>query len=194
MIDIPLFPLPAVLFPDETLPLQIFEPRYLRMVKDSLKTGQGLVLVQSMPDQEPKVPTMPFYSVGCYGEIVDWNPLPNDLLGIELKGQRKVKIYDFRREHDNLYIGQCEYLPDEAAPSIAEKHQLLVQLLKDLQKHPMVETLGLDINYSNAREVSYRLASLLPFTIEEKQLLLEMDDALLRLDAIESMIRELGGQ
>lgn len=194
MVDLPLFPLPVVLFPGTRLPLQIFEPRYLRMVKEAMKNESGFVMVQSLPGKTKSEPSQPFCSVGCYGEIADWHPLPNDLLGIELDGLHKVMIHTHRAEADGLLIGQCEYLAADQQTNVAEKHQALVQLLKDLQKHPMIEMIGLEIDYRNATEVGYKLAEFLPFSPAEKQLLLESDDALLRLDAIQSLLQQLGGK
>jgi len=194
MVDLPLFPLPVVLFPGTRLPLQIFEPRYLRMVKEAMKNESGFVMVQSLSGKAKSEPGQPFCSVGCYGEIADWYPLPNDLLGIELDGLHKVMIHSHRAEADGLLIAQCEYLAADQQTTVAEKHQALVQLLKDLQKHPMIEMIGLDIDYRNATEVGYKLAEFLPFSPAEKQLLLESDDALLRLDAIQSLLQQLGGK
>jgi len=194
MVDLPLFPLPVVLFPGTRLPLQIFEPRYLRMVKEAMKNESGFVMVQSLPGKAKSEPGQLFCSIGCYGEIADWHPLPNDLLGIELDGLHKVMIHTHRAEADGLLIGQCEYLAADQQTNVAEKHQALVQLLKDLQKHPMIELIGLEIDYRNATEVGYKLAEFLPFSPAEKQLLLESDDALLRLDAIQSLLQQLGGK
>ena len=73
------------------------------------------------------------------------------------------------------------------------QHQLLLKLLKDIQKHPMVEMMALDIDFDDASDVGYRLAEFLPFSAEEKQLLLESDSPLARLDAIQTMIQQMGG-
>lgn len=191
MVDLPLFPLPVVLFPGTRLPLQIFEPRYLRMVKEAMQSASGFVIVQTLSEEPVSVSENRFCSVGCYGEIVDWHPLPNGLLGIELDGLCKVMIHSHRQEEDGLLIGQCEYLAADKGISVAEKYQQRVVLLKN---HPMIERMGLDINYEDATDVGYKLAECLPFSPAEKQLLLESDDALLRLDAIQSLLQQLGGK
>ncbi|MBY4678215.1 LON peptidase substrate-binding domain-containing protein [Marinobacterium arenosum] len=194
MQTLPLFPLPTVLYPGGYLPLQIFEPRYLRMVKQCLANSSGFVVVQSIDGlSASEEGRAPFYPVGCYGEIDDWHPLPNDLLGIDLHGQYKVRIHDYRAEQDGLLVGQCEILPAEAPTPVSDRYPQLIRLLQDIQKHPMIQMLGLDIDYQDASEVGYRLAELLPFSGDEKQLLLESDDPLARLDAIKSLIRQLGG-
>jgi len=192
MHSLPLFPLPTLVYPGGLLPLQIFEPRYLRMVKECIKNGTGFVVVQTA-DVEKSGESQAFYKIGCYCEIVDWHPLPNDLLGIDTRGLRKVRIHGHKAESDNLLIGECEYLPVEEPVLMSEQHQLLLKLLKDIQKHPMVEMMALDIDFDDASDVGYRLAEFLPFSAEEKQLLLESDSPLARLDAIQTMIQQMGG-
>jgi len=192
MHALPLFPLPALVYPGGLLPLQIFEPRYLRMIKHCLQAGTGFVIVQTAEQGEDGLAGQ-FFDIGCYCEVADWHPLPNELLGIDVRGLRKVRIHSHQAEPDNLLIGQCEYLPQEPPMLVSDQHQLLLKLLRDIQKHPVIEMMGLDIDYQDATEVGYRLAEFLPFTIEEKQLLLESDSALARLNTIESLIHHLGG-
>lgn len=192
MHSLPLFPLPTLVYPGGLLPLQIFEPRYLRMVKDCIKNQTGFVVVQTSENIAAS-DDGGFYDIGCYCEIADWHPLPDDLLGVDVRGVRKVRIHSHKAEQDNLLIGQCDYLAVEAPSLVGDKHQLLLRLLKDIQQHPMIEMMGLDIDYDDASDVGYRLAEFLPFSSEEKQLLLESESPLARLDAIQSMIRELGG-
>ncbi|MCV6590514.1 MAG: LON peptidase substrate-binding domain-containing protein [Marinobacterium sp.] len=192
---LPLFPLPTLVYPGGLLPLQIFEPRYLRMVKDCLKHGSGFVVIQTVESEHSTQTASEntFYEVGCYCEISDWHPLPGDLLGLEARGLYKVRVHSHHAENDNLLIGQCELLPAELQAQTGEQHQLLKKLMQDVEKHPMIQMLGLDIDYDNASELGYRLAEFLPFSGPEKQLLLESDSAMARLDAIQSLIRELNG-
>lgn len=192
MIELPLFPLPVVLFPGAELPLQIFEPRYLRMVKEVMKSSGGFVIVQSMPTAEHAATRDGFCTVGCYAEIKDWTPLPDNLLGIDVEGINKVRIHSHREESDKLLVGACEHLPEEVHFPVPEKHQSLVQLLQDLNKHPAIQDLGFAVDYNDASDVGKRLAEFLPFEAAEKQLLLETDDALIRLETIHSLIRQIG--
>lgn len=194
MVELPLFPLPVVLYPTTVIPLQIFEPRYLRMVKEALQNQTGFVMVQSLPEDQAKHGQSPFYSVGCYAKVVDWHPQANDMLGIEIEGQFRVRIHNYRSEQDSLLVGQCEPLEEPPKVLVAEKHQTLVRLAKELEEHPMVETFQTDIDYRDAAQVGYLLAELLPFASAEKQLLLESDDPLLRLEAIQSLLQQLETQ
>lgn len=194
MVELPLFPLPVVLYPTTVMPLQIFEPRYLRMVKESLQNQTGFVIVQSLPEERIKDGDRAFCLVGCYARVLDWHPQANDMLGIEVEGQFKVRIHDYRAEKDNLLVAQCEPIEEPSGVLVAEKYQLLVKLAKELEEHPMVETFDIEIDYRDAAQVGYLLAELLPFTPAEKQLLLESDDPLLRLEAIQSLLQQPGGR
>ena len=78
--NIPVFPLGLVALPGTIQNLQIFEPRYIKMVKDCMEQGHGFVIVfqkQIIDNNENEISKK-----GCYVEIIDFNNLPNGLLGI----------------------------------------------------------------------------------------------------------------
>ncbi|NVK43540.1 MAG: LON peptidase substrate-binding domain-containing protein [Oceanospirillaceae bacterium] len=188
MVTLPLFPLPVVLFPGTRMPLQIFEPRYLRMVSDAFKEGHGFVIVQTRPDTEPVDGQTPFYDVGGYGEIVDFSPLPNDRLGIVVHGRRRVRIGQVHAEEDNLLMGQCEWLPDESAEAVPSRFETLQQLLREMIKHPALKPLAGEAEIENAVSLGFRLADWLPFTADDKQELLACEGAGKRLQLIDDAI------
>lgn len=186
--SVPLFPLPVVLFPGAYLPLQVFEIRYRRMVKECLSNASGFVIVQTVGNQDPDG----FYSVGTYGEIFDWHPLPDQMIGIELKGLHKVRVH--RHEvaaEDGLIIGAVEFLTEQRHEKVSPCYEALVQLLKSIRNHPLITMLPFDIDYSDACDVSFRLAEYLPFSAAEKQQMLEMDSAESRLEKVLSLLAEL---
>ena len=78
-----LFPLNSVLFPGCTLPLQIFEQRYLRLIKTCMRDNHGFVVILISVGKEVG-DTPETYSIGTYVEIVDWEMLENGLLGVTL--------------------------------------------------------------------------------------------------------------
>ena len=80
----PIFPLNTIVFPGGYLPLRIFEPRYLEMVKNCLKENSGFGIVLSNNESH--------YSIGTYCKIVDWEQLPDGLLGILTRGKYRFKI------------------------------------------------------------------------------------------------------
>lgn len=188
MDKLPLFPLPVVLFPGSRMPLQIFEPRYLRMVSEAFKHGRGFVIVQTRPDSEPVEGQTPFFDVGGYGEIIDFSPLPNDRLGIVVQGLRRVRIGQVQAEEDNLLIGECEWLEDEAAETVPPRYEPLQQLLREMLKHPALKPLAGETDVANAVSLGFRLADWLPFSADDKQELLACEGAGRRLQLIHDSI------
>lgn len=195
--EIPLFPLGTVLLCGGRLPLQIFEPRYLDLVARCMKTdtGFGVVLIREgsearRPDDDgpPSV-----FDVGTYATIVDFNALANGRLGILCAGGEKFRIHRSWEAADKLLMADVEFLPQERIAAVGEEFRPLVETLRVLVKHPMIQQLALDVDYEDARSVSWRLAELLPLAAETKQSLLQMPLPRERLVEIRRLIAKLRG-
>ena len=96
--NLPVFPLGLVALPGTIQNLQIFEPRYINMVKDCMEQGHGFVIVfqkQIIGNNENEISKK-----GCYVEIIDFNNLPNGLLGITVKSVNKVSIKNLTQLED----------------------------------------------------------------------------------------------
>ena len=196
-VEMPLFPLRVVLFDGGRLPLQIFETRYLDMVGRCMKASEpfGVVLIRAGSDarlgegwQQPDI-----FEVGTEGHIVDFNQLPNGQLGIVVRGGRKFRVLSTREQSDYLLLGKVQYLPPEPELVVGTEHQELVGILKQLTKHPAVEKLGLEIDFSDARSVGARLAELLPIEPEIKQSLLKLQLPRERLAELARLVHKLRG-
>lgn len=185
---LPLFPLPVVLFPGSRMPLQIFEPRYLQMVSDSFRHQSGFVIVQTRVDQAAVNGQTPFYDIGVYGKIIDWDQLPNERLGIVVQGLRRVRIGPVQVQPDNLLLGDCDWLDPETAEPVPALYQPLQQLLRQMLKHPSFAPFAADTDTDDAVVVAYRLADWLPFSAEDKQELLSCDSPVARLKLIHDSI------
>lgn len=196
-VALPLFPLHPVLFPGGRLPLQIFEPRYLDMIRDCMRHGKpfGVVLIRRGADARllAEMPQPEIFDVGTEAHVVDFNQLANGRLGIVVRGGRKFRIRGTWEQDDHLLVGEVEYLPDEPALPIDSGHQELVDILRELIKHPMVEKLGLEIDFSDARSVGWRLAELLPIEPEIKQSLLKLQWPRERLQELTRLVDKLRG-
>lgn len=175
---IPLFPLGTVLFSGGRLPLRIFEPRYTAMISRCLReqAGFGVVLIREGADARlgpnPRQPTI--FNIGTYATIVDFNTLSNGMLGIITRGGPKFRIVDTYESPDRLLMGNVEFLPEERAQAPGAEHAALIEMLRELMQHPLAQKLALDVDYHDARSVSWRLAELLPLEPEIKQGLLQM--------------------
>jgi hypothetical protein len=90
-------------------------------------------------------------------------------------------------------MGSVEYLPEERSASVAAEHAPLVEILRELMKHPLVEKLSLPVDYGDARSVGWRLAELLPLEPEIKQSLLQMNLPRERLTELRRLVEHLRG-
>jgi len=197
-MEMPLFPLRVVLFDGGRLPLQIFETRYLDMVSRCMREGSpfGVVLIRGVgsdarlaPDaQQPEI-----FAVGTEAEIVDFNQLANGRLGIIIKGGRKFRVVSTREQADHLLLGTVEFLPAEPLVAVGHEHEALVEILRELVKHPGVQKLGLEIDFSDARSVGARLAELLPIEPEIKQSLLQLQLPRERLQELTRLVNKFRG-
>ena len=178
LTEIPLFPLRTVLFPGGVLPLRIFEPRYVDMVGSCMRGGHGFGVVLIRNGNEARVSAQDklpeIFDIGTEARIVDFNQADNGLLGIVAQGGRKFRVRETREQKDNLLLGRVEFLPEEPPGELLPEHENLVEVLKELTKHPLVHRLNLDVDFAQARSVSFRLADLLPIEPEIKQSLLQL--------------------
>ena len=108
--NVPIFPLKIVALPGSIQSLQIFEPRYVNMVKNSLKDDSGFVI--AFFEEENSESSVAISKKGTYVKIIDFNNLPNGLLGITVKAEDKVSIKNLCQLEDGLNIGEVEPMID----------------------------------------------------------------------------------
>lgn len=191
---IPLFPLRSVLFPGGRLPLQIFEQRYIDLVSHCMKTdsGFGVCLISKGAETIKPGVRQQVERIGMYARIVDWDQLPNGLLGITVEGRHKFMVQDCWAREDKLLMAtvkfsQEDFLGQPALP-LTDQHQVLAELLQELAAHPLVESLDLDIDFDDRRQLAWRLSELLPVPVHQKQQLLALDDTEERIREIENLV------
>jgi Lon protease-like protein len=191
----PLFPLTVNVLPGAFLPLQIFEPRYIDMVKKSLSNSEGFCIVLSRQDStNQESHSASYYDIATYVEIVDFNPLDNGLLGITVQGKQKIIIEDTWKQDDQLLIGKIKRVhEDDDDPSSDPLYVDLWNMVKEIISHPEIKKLNLELNLDSAVSVGYILASVLPLRPEEKQTILEFDDPRDKLNYLKEIIKRLGG-
>lgn len=181
-VELPLFPLGAVLFPGGPLSLRIFEPRYLGMVSRCMREGHGFGVV--LIDSGSEVGEAQFVAIGTLAEIVDWHRRRDGLLGIEAQGRERFRVVRSRRQADGLYVGDLERLPREPKIAFPEAFEALRGLLRSLLDELSAPYARITPDFDDASWVGYRLAELLPLSGPARQALLELDDPLERLEAL----------
>ncbi len=190
-MEIPLFPLRTVLFPDGPLPLRIFESRYIDMVSRCMKNESPFGVLLIMEGQETGLATT--HEVGTLANITDWYQGSDGLLGVTAVGGRRFRLLSARQQADGLNIGDIEVLAAEpymALPAeYASLRKILESVLDDLGR--LYESL--ERRLDDAVWVTYRLIEILPIELEQKQQFLESSDTRARLKLIDDLINTVRG-
>ena len=123
MRELPIFPLPLVLNPGGELRLRIFEPRYLDMVRDCARsqTGFGICSVLPAPGSDQRG----ICSMGCEAKIVDFDTLPDGLLGIQVVGLERFRMQSLQARDNGLSIAVVDDIPAEPTLVVPAEYGLL---------------------------------------------------------------------
>jgi Lon protease-like protein len=191
---IPVFPLSNfIIFPKTTVPLNIFEPRYIDLFNESMRTNKLVGMIQPKTLNEVQVsPTL--YDIGCLGKITSFKDTDDGRYLIELKGLIRFKIlkeinsshkyrefevdykkfyHDLENKKEELKFSDLELIFKDFK-SLFEKRGFIINW-KDLEKQSLDETIN-------------ALAMASPFSLEEKQVLLEAKNLNMRKDKIAEIL------
>ena len=192
---IPVFPLSNfIIFPNTNVPLNIFEPRYLQMIDDSMKGNRLIGIVQPKKTGDFKKPNL--YEVGCVGKITSFNETEDGRYLIVINGICRYKIIDelindklyreckisFENYKNDLNENKKEEIELSDLKSIFNDLKILFKKQgylinwKDLEKQTVVQTIN-----------TLSMAS--PFSLEEKQMLLETRTLLERNKRLEEILK-----
>jgi uncharacterized protein len=188
--EIALFPLNTVLFPGGPLPLRIFEPRYMDMVRKSLReeTAFGVVLIDGGTESGTLTATA---TVGTSARIADFYSLPDGLLGVTCLGLQKFTLGARRVQSDGLNLGSVEWLEAEQEIELPGEYRHLGQLLRKVLPELGNFYESVTKRFDDATWVGYRLAEILPLSLSDKQYCLELDDPLARLARLSPLIQRV---
>ena len=180
-----------VALPGSIQSLQIFEPRYINMVKECMSNGHGFIIVL-----QSKLKSISDYGMskkGTYVEIIDFNNLPNGLLGITVRSENKVNISNICQLEDGLHVADAkpEIDPEVDDQAILAEYPEISNILTQLMKHPRISDLQIKVDFSSADSVAYNLAGLIPLSSFEKQNLLEAFDASQRMGILAKYIENI---
>ena len=192
---IPVFPLSNfIIFPKTTVPLNIFEPRYVEMINDSMKKNKfiGMIQPKSINNENSIAPSL--HKIGCLGKITSFKETDDGRYLIDLKGIIRFKI--LKEIADNKPYRSCEINFDDYLNDLSEKKENLkfsdLELIfKDLRQ--LFEKRGFIINWKALEKQSLdetinALAMASPFSLEEKQVLLEAVNLDLRKNKIAEIL------
>ena len=183
MNNIPIFPLSSITFPGGYMPLRIFETRYLDMVKNCVKdnTGFGISLTNNTNNE--------YYDIGTYCKILDWEQMEDGLLGITIRGKSRYKIVNKVVQHDNLITANVEMLDEPNFIDIPKELMPYSDFLKNiLEQYPKFYHDDAPKYFTESGWVSSRLTEILPMELKDKQIILEIEDYLVRLYRLKDYI------
>ena len=191
---ISIFPLSNfIFFPNTNVPLNIFEPRYIEMINDSMKTTRLIGMVQ--PKKNIGESSNQLYDIGCLGKITSFSETEDGRYLIVLNGLSRFKIIE-ELKNDKLYreckISFDEFQNDTVVSKEDIKFSDLKLIFKDFKS--FFEKRGFAINWNELEKQSLEqtinaLSMASPFSLEEKQILLETKNLSLRKDKLEKILK-----
>ena len=210
-LELPLFPLNTVLFPEGSLSLQIFEVRYLDMIGKCHKQGTPFGVVSLTQGNEvrmrdPMAPTgdafarEDFADIGTLAHIVEFEAPQAGLMRIRCTGGDKFRVHNRRQLRHGLWVADVEHLPADVAVTIPEDLQPVAHALADLLEQaqspqarfelpPFAQPYRLD----DCGWVANRWCDLLSTPASLKQNLLQLDSPLLRLELVGDLLNRTAG-
>ena len=193
---ISVFPLSNfIMFPNTTVPLNIFEPRYIDMINDSMKAERLVGMIQPNYKDDKKNIKPDLHQVGCLGKIINFQETKNGNFLIELKGLTRFKILEeikTNNKYRSFKVNFDEFHADLNNSKENIKFSDLELIFKDLKL--LFEKKGFIINWKALEKQSLdetinALAMASPFTLEEKQILLEAPNLDLRKNKISEILK-----
>ena len=191
---IPIFPLSNfIFFPNTSAPLNIFEPRYIQMIEESIKTNRIIGMVQPKRMMDPKRPEL--FRVGCMGKISSFNETEDGRYVIILNGITRFNAIEeidngklFREFKINFNGFENDINKEETDISFSDLDLIFNNLKKIFEKQ------GYIINWNELEKQSLdqtinTLAMASPFSKEEKQMLLEAKNIEFRKQKLEQIIK-----
>jgi Lon protease-like protein len=188
MFTIPLFPLSAHILPQGRMALRIFEPRYVRMVKNACatQTGFGVCMINAKGNKEQNEH---IHAVGTHVKVIDFDMLDDGLLGITVEGDKSFTIDHIATEGDGLHVGRCTWLniwQPEPETDLSIVRQRLVDIFS---KYPEIKELYPEPLFDDPMWVIYRWLELLPVSAEKKQHLMIQRDYVKTVEYLTQLVK-----
>ncbi len=189
--DIPIFPLPgAVVFPYGTLPLNIFEPRYIAMIESVLGSHRMIGMIQPIPGQDKD--SINLYPIGCAGKIISFTETNDSRFLIELAGISRFKL----KKELEITQGFRRIVPDREPfyKDLQNDYDLLNlnELLTELKKYFKKNNINVDleeITKISKEQILSSIPQICSFKVVEKQAILEASSIEDRVSVLISLLK-----
>jgi hypothetical protein len=201
MSAIPLFPLQTVLYPDGYLPPQIFEVRYLDMVKRCIEHQEDFGVVALVQGDEVRKPDQheTLCAVGTMAHIGEWKAVIPGLMQLRCSGRRRFRIVAAEQLKHGLWMAEVSAIDDDMTVPIPSDQQdvadslgMLIQTLQERGVPPEQMPMQAPYRLQEAGWVANRWCELLRLPLAQKQLLLAQENPVLRLELVQDVMVEHG--
>lgn len=191
--ELPLFPLPVILFPGAPLPLHIFEPRYQKMLKD-IQIGNNLFGLSYFDAGETDESMPAVGHIGCVAEVRDVQPLPDGRSNILTVGVIRYRLESYVDADEPYLVGKVTYFEDtdedKAAlePEAQKVQELFIRIAKAIKKLNSDNEPLPDFPPTDAEQLSFLVSSAMDIDANLKFELLEMRSTTERLERLHSYL------
>ena len=191
--ELPLFPLPVVLFPGVPLPLHIFEPRYRKMLED-IRAGNNLFGLSYFDPSASDTELPPAGHVGCVAEVTETQSLPDGRSNILTVGVIRYQVEDYVQRGDPYLVAKVNFFEDEeeTEEQLNERTQDVVEAFTRIARAVRIindERANLpDISGTEPQRLSFLVAAAMEIDVDQKQELLEVRFTSERLQRLSDML------
>ena len=133
-------------------------------------------------------------SIGTLARIVDWDQLPNGLLGITIQGGERFFLLDSWKQENGLVLGNINIFQSDTSAPMRKEWAPLLDVFHRIKQHPHVKRMNLDIDEEDAWQVGFILSQLLPIVEIDKHELLGLKDIEELMEKLEKMLSEMSGE
>lgn len=187
MTELPIFPLNTVLFPGGNLPLRVFETRYVDMTRNCLRNNRPFGVCLISEGKEVGVPALP-HGLGCLATIIDCDTQQLGMFQLQTVGGQRFRINSQTANSQGLILADVTLIEDEPRMALPEDFRNCAQLLQLMLDRHGEALFPKPHRMDDADWVGFRLAERLPLPLSMRQQLLEMDDNLQRLTALQQLL------
>ena len=190
-LQIPLFPLKSVLFPGGAMALKVFEQRYLDMAAECMREGKPFGICLIVKGEEVGTAAEP-HKVGTLAHIATWEMEELGILQLGVRGGRRFRIEQIEAQPDGLLRAGVLLLPAQAVSEVPQAQAGLLPILQKIASDLGPEKMPEPHDWHDATWVGYRLTEVMPVQLLAKQKLLELDDAVSRLEILFKYLAQRG--
>ena len=189
------FPLGRALLPGAELSLQIFEQRYVRLIRDVLESDSSFAIAGLLSGGEVGKEAE-FSRFAVLAKIHDWDLLPSGLLGIRVRGEERLKLESIEQQEDDLWVAEATLLTDSRKLALPADYAGLQDLLCSIDQALNIAQKSRSLHDSppDCAALGWELAARLPLSSDDYTQLLAENDPIERLESLALAVDRFASQ